>query len=555
MRGKKMNFIKKKINEKKTRKVMNEFNKSLQNSNYDECSKKIGILEDLEYSNIDYLKGIIFYSKGNYEESISCLKKINKHSKTFLLSQNLVMNNYILLGKYLELDYTIKQHSNKISGMQELYFKINCLQHMKIDYFESNKEEISQLSTAIVIKKEDFDQQYQLFYEICHIFSNAIIAAGECINQCVHYCKQSGTQFKNFKIDSDIKHFIIEYDKWTYILSFSRNIGGIVLNSKMKSYNYFVFYDEIWPNKLEKFYSGKYITQILNIIFQLNSPNLHIKVDKFDCICNILEAFLHIEPRAISQIIDHYFDIIKDKYLEKNQTAIIYIGYVYSEIIASNYDQYGLKDRIEEIWNNDYKYDLKKVSTDIRLTRHLSYRAKMALDNAEISYAQTKGVLAKNNDYSALALQFFRVIEIELNEKLINPLVKSIDDDYFNNLDATKFSKTWIGHYRNIEKIKRGQKSIQLGSVRTLLNSIVKVKSSNFFGNELKDKIEKLLSEEGKKALRDGKIEKIIDRNILNEYRIPGAHTGYIPYSKACEARKYVLESLLELEKYFYNER
>ena len=29
MRGKKMNFIKKKINEKKTRKVMNEFNKSL----------------------------------------------------------------------------------------------------------------------------------------------------------------------------------------------------------------------------------------------------------------------------------------------------------------------------------------------------------------------------------------------------------------------------------------------------------------------------------------------------------------------------------------------
>lgn len=76
----------------------------------------------------------------------------------------------------------------------------------------------------------------------------------------------------------------------------------------------------------------------------------------------------------------------------------------------------------------------------------------MALDNAEISYAQTKGILAKNNDYSALALQFFRVIEIELNEKLINPLVKSIDDDYFNNLDTTKFSKTWKGHYRNIEK-------------------------------------------------------------------------------------------------------
>lgn len=546
-----MNFIKKKINENKIKKVLGEFNESFQNSNYDECIKKIGILEDLGYSDIYYLKGIAFYVKGDYDESIDCLKKSNKYSKKDSFCQNLLIDNYVLLGKYLELDYTIKRLRNKISGMQELYFKINCLQHMKIDYFENNKEEISQLGTAIVIKKEDFNQQYQFFYEICHIFSNAIIAAGECINQCVHYCKQSSTQFKNFKIDNNIKHFIIEYDKWTHILSFSRNIGGILLNSKIKSYNYFVFYEEIWPNKLEKFYSGKYITQILNLIFQLNSPNLHIKIDKFDCICNILEAFLQIEPRAISQIINHYFDIIKDKYLEKNQTAIIYVGYVYSEIIASNYDQYGLKDRIEEIWNNDYKYDLEKVSTDIRLTRHLSYRAKMALDNAEISYAQTKGILAKNNDYSALALQFFRVIEIELNEKLINPLVKSIDDDYFNNLDTTKFSKTWEGHYRNIEKIKQGQKSIQLGSVRTLLNSIVKVKSSNSFGNELKDKTEKLLSDEGKEALGSGKIEEIINNNILNKYRIPGAHTGYIPYSKACEARKYVLESLLELEKYF----
>lgn len=117
------------------------------------------------------------------------------------------------------------------------------------------------------------------------------------------------------------------------------------------------------PINQKNFIQENILLKILNLIFQLNSPNLHIKIDKFDCICNILEAFLQIEPRAISQIINHYFDIIKDKYLEKNQTAIIYVGYVYSEIIASNYDQYGLKDRIEEIWNNDYKYDLEKVST------------------------------------------------------------------------------------------------------------------------------------------------------------------------------------------------
>ena len=46
----------------------------------------------------------------------------------------------------------------------------------------------------------------------------------------------------------------------------------------------------------------------------------------------------------------------------------------------------------------------------------------------------------------------------------------------------------------------------------------------------------------------EDKKEEIINKNILNKYRIPGEHTGYIPYSKACEARKYVLESLLELD-------
>ena len=35
-----MNFIKKKINENKIKKVLGEFNESYQNSNYDECIKK-----------------------------------------------------------------------------------------------------------------------------------------------------------------------------------------------------------------------------------------------------------------------------------------------------------------------------------------------------------------------------------------------------------------------------------------------------------------------------------------------------------------------------------
>lgn len=47
--------------------------------------KKIGILEDLGYSDIYYLKGIAFYVKGDYDESIDCLKKVISIQKRFIL--------------------------------------------------------------------------------------------------------------------------------------------------------------------------------------------------------------------------------------------------------------------------------------------------------------------------------------------------------------------------------------------------------------------------------------------------------------------------------------
>ena len=33
---------------------------------------------------------------------------------------------------------------------------------------------------------------------------------------------------------------------------------------------------------------------------------------------------------------------------------------------------------------------------------------------------------------------------------------------------------------------------------------------------------------------------KIIDGAVLNKYRTPGAHSGALPYSVACEAKEYV---------------
>ncbi len=43
----------------------------------------------------------------------------------------------------------------------------------------------------------------------------------------------------------------------------------------------------------------------------------------------------------------------------------------------------------------------------------------------------------------------------------------------------------------------------------------------------------------------------IIDDSTLLKYRVPGAHTGLLPYSVACEARNYVRGYLPIIETWF----
>ena len=67
-------------------------------------------------------------------------------------------------------------------------------------------------------------------------------------------------------------------------------------------------------------------------------------VSACEAVEQILEAFIHIEPRALAQVIDHYFEILSKAYTDGNTTIAQYLGYVYSEIIATGRDPFGLKD-------------------------------------------------------------------------------------------------------------------------------------------------------------------------------------------------------------------
>ncbi|MCR4802464.1 MAG: hypothetical protein K5895_05600 [Lachnospiraceae bacterium] len=84
------------------------------------------------------------------------------------------------------------------------------------------------------------------------------------------------------------------------------------------------------------------------------------------------------------------------------------------------------------------------------------------------------------------------------------------------------------------------------------LESIIKWKSQNDdCAKILMNHIEKHLTSAGKTALMRKEMLGVIDKTSLEKYRVPGAHTGYLPFSVAKEARDYVKRNLELIETWF----
>lgn len=84
------------------------------------------------------------------------------------------------------------------------------------------------------------------------------------------------------------------------------------------------------------------------------------------------------------------------------------------------------------------------------------------------------------------------------------------------------------------------------------LESIIKWKSQNDdCAKILMNHIEKHLTSARKTALMRKEMLGVIDKTSLEKYRVPDAHTGYLPFSVAKEARDYVKRNLELIETWF----
>lgn len=539
----------------------------LQKRDFFMAAGDLGILRYLNSSDVDFYTGMVKEGMRDYPGAAEAYKKVSSDSDEFNMAIGNLARVYSIEGEYLLLDELFSSGKTHMSTMQQLEIRMNCLEHMGPDKFFENKEAISKCRIEDAYIEKDNESDAHSFYQVCRILCDMLTVCGECINQCRHHQNNTEQAAIDYEQDPDLVRIIRVYNLGVFLLSMSEHLQALQVKEEgVMHFDEYALKDKTWQEKIRILNDPKYGRDIVSLAVSLCNPDIHRYENRYRVIHNLLDEVVHIGPGYLQSVVNRYFNDIAKAAGEKDASAIQYLGVVYSEIVARDSDPYHLKGRIHECLS-DLDSD-KNVTENIewrKLALSMNQHAYEAFANAENVFTATKQKYYGIHDASALALMFFRVIEIEYNARITKPLADCADINKMKNLcgigkkweyrskTEKDYSKQWEFDVNQLEDIKTGKrKSLELGTVRVLLRKILG--RYDQCGLELFNDLIPLLTSSGQQAFFSQKMIDVIGRANVDAYRNPGAHTGYLPYSAAVSAEQYVRGILPTMETWFIKE-
>lgn len=208
--------------------------------------------------------------------------------------------------------------------------------------------------------------------------------------------------------------------------------------------------------------------------------------------------------------------------------------------------------------------DIDNHVNDRKIYDILSKKGKFAYKAALWQFEHAMNANYGTTDAGMLCLSYMRILELEINERIITNLVGHIEEireDYnaFINMfdgedEREKHRKTW-GYVINVLTEKLKKESLELGPIYAVLDILRerKFKKSNpdyQMSNKLRAYFDQLLTAEGRTALQDGVLADMVKPKVREKFRNPPAHTRYVRLETALECREYVENNLILLNRY-----
>ena len=523
------------------------FMRAFAGNSYFLCVKKLGVLEYIGVKDIAFFTGLTHMLGRNYDAAINMFQKISSTSKYYEMRTMYLLEIYRETGNYMELSKILNQGYLEGNVLGEIQTRLLCLWNSDSLWVNEHAEEIKKDMATTGEKIKIDNESGEMFFQVCNLFAELLLAAGEMINRVVEYKNMYPGVGVDLTCDTNVANHMASYEKYCTMLSLARYVGAITFVNEKISMEQCALADKSWDDKIRIFQNVEYHKQIIKIIDSLICSDIHNHVDRSRRIIRAMTLCSRINPQTRAEFIAQNFEEVKTAYLAGEHEAIQHVNYVYAEINITENDPYKLNDSLKNIVVGN----IDESKEDVAFVRKVPRKAYVALRSAEATFELLSKQNVGTGDYSTLSLQYFRILEMVYSEKVLKPMAINVSISVLYE-KAKEQKDRWDFDIKLLKKIKsEKQESAELGKIRVFLQHIREFSGEDKCAIYLEKQLRELLSDEGKREFRRGKVEDIISEEKLNLYRIPGAHIGYLPFSVACESRKYVLEMLPRVLSWF----
>ncbi len=514
--------------------IKHRFMIALQRRDKSMSFKLLGRMRDLDKGENDYFEGLAHYINGEYEQAIRYAKRIKEDEIDYPSGMALILECYALAGDAY--------------GFIEFFHQIK---------YTLNKWHFAYLLISLVIRLENED-------DISFVFASDNI---KYIDSC-KFDESIDEYYKNLLVqlvaDILIEGILVIEEKDVHDL-----VGCVELSNKKDRRLKLLFQAlSLFPegqNKYldEDYYKDKKISEVKTdaeryILELLLNNNEYKDFNKYK------KAFLAVlklgDINGFLNIISINFDGLAWLADNGEQSAeeLLRLAYIEGSVIG-NIDE-RVKKRIEDE-NLDFSNDI----TDRKIYDFLSDQGRLAFEAAEWQYEKSSEEDYGWRDAGMISLSYYRIIELELNTKVIVPLISKIEyqilKDEFDNKKNTfssdsqkkRYDKKWTAVLTIAEKINRDEfdgRGLMLGAVKMFFESIgSKYDSGDPVSSIIKSKLTEIFNEQGIGKFEEGFFETITSDSNRNKFRNPPAHSRYLTYNTACECRELFRDTMKQLSE------
>lgn len=514
------------------------------------CYKIIGVAQNLDPGESDYLEAVAHFYDQDYNTAIRCALRVKDeypdHSSAVLLLLECYarQGNIVKLVDFISANKTLKyQYLQLVYLYQETILKSEC---DSLGWFDENDKVISKLVNYIDQSTTNNMVWADYYLKLVKNSVNCVIKIYRNYRNAFYYHTNQNndvavvTDIKNCMAIQVISDFYLFKPIKSLLSKINKNVT-IITDAWLKNFRLVAL-------KVIEGITG--LTQAIPVnneknrsldLFLLGVESIYA-LDLFACFTQRVNLF------AVS--LTSYYIRTKDE-----RAADLILRAYTEESIRGN-----LNGEIKDFVENQLKDKIDNLTLVQKVVAgKLSKNGKIALEAAEVLFSLSKTIDWGWKDAGMISLAYLRIVEVEINQRLILPVVDILD---FSSMET---------EYQKVRKSLAGEKA-KWGGIISLLDKIINKKSDlsglmlydlqNFFINigsgiatgdtlacDIRNCISTLMSDATHINALISFIEKdVVSENIRKKYRNPPAHGEYVAYQTACDCREYFYQVMQKLQ-------